>query len=204
MIKYIIFDLSEVIIRGIIGIETVLCRKLSIPENTVINCFCGQIFEELMIGNLAEDDYLETVIKRQGWNIHPAEIKEIIRQNFHTEVEGVIPIVRELSEKYKLYLLSDHSKEWVEYIKQVHPFLKIFDKVFFSFEFKMTKRNPAVFKKILEELSVSPEECLFIDDHQRNIDNARLAGIEGICFKNAIQLREELSAKLPEYSKNER
>ncbi|MCU7496674.1 MAG: HAD-IA family hydrolase [Ignavibacteria bacterium] len=195
MVKNLIFDLSEVIINGLLGVERELAVTLGLPEKEIINSFWGKEFEELLTGEIDEDFYIDNLIKSARWNISRAELKEAIRRNFHEEVEGVIPLINSLSQKYKLYLLSDHSKEWIEYIMTVHPFLNIFEKVSFSYEFRMMKKDPAVFPELLRRLDLKPEECLFIDDHQRNVDNARLAGIDGIRFLNAEQLKEDLLKK---------
>lgn len=195
MIKNIIFDLSEVIINGLLGVEKSLCLKLNLPEKEIMTCLCKSGFEELLLGNLEEELYLKDVVSSNGWDITIDELKKAIRDNFHTEIEGVIPVIQNLKKNYKLYLLSDHSLEWVEYIKTVHPFLKVFEKVLFSYELKMTKRNPAVFPELLRRLNLNAGECLFIDDHQRNVDNARLAGIDGIRFLNVNQLKDEFDKR---------
>ncbi|MCU7493360.1 MAG: HAD-IA family hydrolase [Ignavibacteria bacterium] len=195
MIKNLIFDLSEVIINGILGVEKALPESLGITQPQVADTFWGKEFERLLLGEIDEDSYVSYVINSTKWNIRPEELKKAIRLNFHTEIDGVIPLLQDLAKSYKLYLLSDHSKEWVEYIKTVHPFLEIFEKTAYSYELKMVKKNPAVFPELLRQLGLKAEECLFIDDHQRNVDNARLAGIDGIRFLNANQLREELGKK---------
>ncbi|MGE5496619.1 MAG: HAD-IA family hydrolase [Syntrophothermus sp.] len=195
MIKYIVFDLSEVIINGVIGIEKVLCSRLPLTEKQVIDCFSGKVFEELMLGNVDEDSYIKNILEKEKWGVTAPELKQIIRDNLKGEVEGVIPLVRKLSENYTLYLLSDNSREWVEHIKEVHPFLAVFKEVFFSYELKMTKKNPAVFTHLLQRLNLDPAEVLFVDDHKRNIDNAKLAGIDGIVFRNAEQLKSDLELR---------
>ncbi|HEX2866998.1 MAG TPA: HAD-IA family hydrolase [Ignavibacteriales bacterium] len=195
MIKNLIFDLSEVIISGILGVEKGLPESLGISQSHVADTFWGREFERLLIGEIDEDYYIHYVLKSTKWEITPEELKNAIRKNFHTEVDGVISLLQDLAKNYKLYLLSDHSKEWVEYIKTVHPFLSIFEKTAYSYELKMVKKNPAVFPELLKRLDLKPDECLFIDDHQRNVDNARLAGIEGIRFLNARQLKDDLRKK---------
>lgn len=195
MIKNLIFDLSEVIINGILGVEKALPESLGITQPQIADTFWGREFERLLLGEIDEDTYVNYVIKSTKWNISPEKLKNAIRQNFHTEVYGVIPLLQDLAKRYKLYLLSDHSREWVEYIKTVHPFLEIFEKTAYSYELKMIKKNPAVFPELLRRLGLKADECLFIDDHQRNVDNARLAGIDGIRFLNAGQLKEDLKKK---------
>lgn len=195
MIKYIIFDLSEVLIAGIIGIEEVLYLKVPTPKEEIVKSFSGDWLKEYLVGKIDENIYLTEIIKRESWQIEIEELKKIIRNNFHSSVEGVLPIIEKLSQKYKLILHSDHTKEWIEYIKSIHPFLNLFEHLFFSYELKMTKHNPESFRKVILSIKAEPDECLFIDDHLRNIKNAESVGIHGIQFINASQLKTELETR---------
>ena len=192
MIKYIIFDLSEVLIAGIIGIEEFLCSKVQTPKDKIVKSFSGEWLKEYLSGNIDEDLYLSEIIKRENWRVDAEEIKKIIRMNFHKKVDGVLPILERLSGEYKLVLHSDHSKEWIEYTKSIHPFLNLFEHIFFSYELKMTKHNPEAFRKVIHSIKAEPEECLLIDDHLKNIINAASIGIHGIQFIDSNQLSEEL------------
>jgi putative hydrolase of the HAD superfamily len=195
MIKYIIFDLSEVLIAGIIGIEEVLYSKVPTPKEEIVKSFSGDWLKEYLVGKIDENIYLTGIIKKESWQIEIEELKKIIRNNFHTSVEGMLPIVEILYQKYKLILHSDHTKEWIEYIKSIHPFLNLFEQLFFSYELKMTKHNPESFRKVILSINANPDECLFIDDHLRNINNAELAGMRGIQFIDANLLKTELETR---------
>jgi putative hydrolase of the HAD superfamily len=192
MIKYIIFDLSEVLISGVLGVEKVLAEKIPQSMEAISKSLYGNWFNEYMIGGISEDIYLTEIVKRQNWNIEIDDLKKYIRDNFHNEVEGMPGLLEKLSSKYKLILHSDHSKEWIDYIKSVHPFLNLFEHMLFSYELGMTKHFPSTFSKALERLNITAEECLLIDDHQRNIDAAAKVGIKGIRFENYNQLLNDL------------
>ena len=117
MITTIIFDLSEVLIAGLIGIEKELAPLVDLPEEKFLEGLWTDSFWQLMKGKISEDDYLSDVFERNNWNADKNIFKDIIRKNFHNEVEGMIKLIEELSEKYKLILLSDHAVEWIEYIE---------------------------------------------------------------------------------------
>ena len=55
-----------------------------------------------------------------------------------------------------------------------------------------TKKNPHTFLDVLEQMTYSASECLFIDDSAKNIEVAASVGISGIQFANAQQLHKEL------------
>jgi FMN phosphatase YigB (HAD superfamily) len=192
MFQCVIFDLSEVLISGLVGIEKELARELDRPEEGLLSCFAGELLEQLLLGRISEERYLAQIVAREGWPIGIEALKAIIRRNFHREVEGAIELLTELDGDYDLALLSDHAVEWIAYIRSIHPFLERFGHTFFSYELGGLKREPATFCRVLDMLQVAAEECLFIDDSPKNIGAAESAGIPSIRFRNAGQLEAEL------------
>lgn len=197
MIKNIIFDLSEVIISGYHGIETLMEERYQIKANEFNKRKEDtlDLFLKLMRGNGTEDEYLRELIKETNWNVNTEEVKEAIRDNLNIPVEGTMDIIKKLEGKYKLILLSDHVKEWVDYILENNKELSIFDKIFFSYKSGRLKQDSDTFKNILKELELNANETILIDDYQENIDSAKRQGIDGILFINAQQLEHDLSSK---------
>jgi FMN phosphatase YigB (HAD superfamily) len=192
MTNTLILDLSEVLIAGLVGIEKPLALQLHMPEDQVLSAFVGDLFDALLCGEISEDIYLQHIIHRQAWSISPDALKRVIRRNFHERVPGMESLLGRLAIDHELVLLSDHAAEWVAYIRSIHPFLRLFKAQFFSFELKQTKREPSTFHTVLEAIHREPQDCLFIDDSLTNVRVAEGAGIRGIRFVNAGQLRAEL------------
>jgi FMN phosphatase YigB (HAD superfamily) len=196
MIQCLLFDLSEVLIAGLVGVEKELSLALSLPKEEILPCFGGAVFEELLLGNISEDTYLRAVIAIEGWRIDAGRLKAAIRRNFHNQVEGMVPMLMHLALDYELALLSDHALEWISYIRSIHPFLGVFKRTFFSYDLKRLKHDPGAFQAVLEAMSIPPARCLFIDDNPKNVEVAASVGIPGICFLNAEQLAAELDGRL--------
>ncbi len=188
----IIFDLSEVLIFGLVGVEKNLATIVDLPENEILKCFAGNRLEEICRGEISEETFLQQILMQQGWDIPLEILKTNIRDNFQREVEGTQTILLHLAKKYEVILLSDHAQEWVTYIKSIHPFFGEFKRTFFSYELGKTKKNPKTFEEVLEKMSYQANECWLIDDSAVNIEIAASVGINGIQFKNAKQLREQL------------
>jgi FMN phosphatase YigB (HAD superfamily) len=195
MIRCIIFDLSEVLIAGLVGIERGLTQELSVPEDKILPCFAGSLRYKLFVGSISEDTYLKQIITRERWEIDIARLKTVIRDNFHNEVEGSLHVLMDLASRYELVLLSDHAREWVSFIESIYPFLKVFKHTFFSYNSKRTKKDPEAFFKALNAMSLSPQNCLFIDDSPKNVKVAEWVGIPSIHFVNAEQLATELKRR---------
>jgi HAD superfamily hydrolase (TIGR01509 family) len=195
MIQTILFDLSEVLIAGLFGIEKPLAQQLGISEHQVIGAFGGARLHDLCRGEISEDRYLEQIIAERDWKISLDAIKRIIRANFHRPVRDMDALVARLATRYELVLLSDHAAEWIAYIRSIHSVLDYFPRQFFSYELTQTKREPAMFQIVLDAIQRNPSQCLFIDDTEANVATARALGIDGIVFTSVEQLRKTLIAQ---------
>ncbi|HEX7004948.1 MAG TPA: HAD family phosphatase [Trueperaceae bacterium] len=193
--RAIIFDLSEVLIAGLIGIETSLAERFGMDPEAVLRAFGGTHLDELLHGRSSEEEYLQSVLGVHGWDAGAAELKELIRANFRRRVEGMDEIVEALAERFDLVLLSDHGTEWVNFIRSIHPFLGQFSHQFYSCELGCTKRSPEAFLAVLRELGGTPGDYLFIDDNPGNVEVARGVGLDGIRFTGAESLRDELDRR---------
>lgn len=199
MIKNIIFDLSEVIISGYHETEKIIERQYAIPEEEFKKqkLFKYEYFLDLMRGDLSEEEYLEELLQGTNWNLSLEQLKIAIRQNLNRPIPGTMEIVKQLKAKgkYQLILLSDHAREWMEYIEEKNKDLKIFDKKIFSYDIGAVKSDEQTFKTVLEQAGIVADETLLIDDYEKNVKNAEAVGIHGIVFENAEQLRKRLSSE---------
>jgi HAD superfamily hydrolase (TIGR01509 family) len=191
-IQSIIFDLSEVIIAGLFGIEVPLAQRLRVPSHTILPAFGGDLLVELCCARLTEDEYLKRIISQQGWSVSPEHLKPVIRHNFHQHVPGMQSVLKRLKPRYELVLLSDHALEWMAYIRRVHSFFDKFGASFFSYELGQTKSDPTTFALVLDGLGRRPQQCLFVDDSERNVATARSVGLPSIRFVDSAQLVQQL------------
>jgi HAD superfamily hydrolase (TIGR01509 family) len=192
MIKCIIFDLADTLVRGLTGIEEKLVRYIPLPKEQILTYLRGGWFIEFLLGNISEEDYLQELICRNQWNVDKSILKNIIRENFNHDIPGMADIVQQLSGRYLLVLLSNHGKEWAEYIEAVHGFLKMFKYRFYSYEMKCGKANPEIYLSLLKKTNLPPNNCLFIDDREKFLEIAKNEGIHTIKFENCERLKLSL------------
>ena len=91
-------------------------------------------------------------------------------------------------------ILSNMGDTVLASIQREFDWLPRFDVLIWSFQHKMAKPDPAIYRLTLEKLETRPEETLFIDDKQANIDAARDLGLVAIQFSTIEKLREDLIA----------
>jgi epoxide hydrolase-like predicted phosphatase len=193
MITTIIFDLSEVYLHGMYGIESIIAARAGMP---VIDDSLHTMPEaqQFFNGQITEDAFWTAMITHHDWPLTVTELKKLIRAHMK-EIDGTRAIIEKLkSAGYRLGLLSVNTREWVDHCESVFDFHKLFHSVMYSFEVGVCKPDPKAFELILEKLAVKPEECLFIDDSATNIAAADKLGIQTILFKTPEQLQTDLQA----------
>ena len=193
--RCVIFDLSEVFIAGLPGVEKSISKKLGIPEDGLLENFGGDPLFQVLEGRISEACYLGGILERTGWNLDLVSLKRMLRDNFHVRIAGSLDILREVARTHPVAMLSDHVREWVRYIESIHSFLDLFDERFYSCDLGKTKYDPTVFRDVLNLLDYDPHECLFIDDRIQNVRNAESVGLQSIQFRDAAQLRGDLESR---------
>ena len=89
-------------------------------------------------------------------------------------------------------ILSNMGDSVLANIEREFDWLARFDVLVWSFQHKMAKPEPAIYKIVLDGLDTKPEETLFIDDKLANIDAARALGFVAIQFSTIENLRDDL------------
>jgi HAD superfamily hydrolase (TIGR01509 family) len=187
----LIFDLADTLVGGLNLMTGPASQRLGVPEESIIPALVGDSLTALLEGKSTEKEYWEAILSQNDWRASSLELGDLVREAFGQEVPGMPELVARLTD-YTLVLLSDHAREWMQFIDQQHDFLKIFDFRFISFEMKQTKRAVETFHHVASELKTSPGNCLFVDDLQGNIDRASAAGYDALRFTTTEALRLEL------------
>ncbi len=199
VIEHIIFDLSEVLLTGVKDTGLALREKhqleISGPKMDWAqekHPLLTPLVKEFFHGTVSEDEYVRDVVERYPQIGDSAWLKEHIRENF-LEVEGTRDVVIQLRNLgYKLAILSNHAKEWIDHCEEKFNFQELFDTRVYSYDIGASKPDPRTYKAVLTQLKTTPEKCLFIDDSDINIAAAQALGFSTILFTTAASLREEL------------
>ena len=105
-----------------------------------------------------------------------------------------IEIVKQLSDSRK-YIMATLNNEILELnVFRIEKFgLRAIFPVFFSSCFLgIRKPDEAIYRTALQVTQRKPEECLFIDDREVNLECPRELGIATILFRDPEQLKSEL------------
>lgn len=86
----------------------------------------------------------------------------------------------------KLGMLSNGVPEIVERIRSDHDLAAGFDAVVISYEERLAKPEPEIYRVALDRLGVAPFDALFVDDRAENIDAARELGLRTLLFTGDV------------------
>ncbi len=71
-----------------------------------------------------------------------------------------------------------------------------FENIFISGELDLDKTDPETYQKIAKKLDTTPENIIFVDDSEWNVEAAREAGCKGIVYENNKQLFQKLNKQI--------
>ena len=111
-----------------------------------------------------------------------------------------IELLLQLKKKFRLLLLSNTNPLHIEisardeFARFGQTMQSLFDKCYFSYEMKMVKPDAEIFEALLADAGLTAEECLFLDDGEKNILQAEKMGIQTY----HVDVSEDLSFLLNE------
>ena len=114
------------------------------------------------------------------------------------EIPATKALIAELKAAgYKLYVLSNMSLEFIEFLRKTDVY-KYFDGEVVSCEEHVVKPDAEIYKRLVDMYSLNEGETMFIDDRKENVEAARNQGWEGFNFnpRNPEESCAELRAML--------
>lgn len=157
---------------------------------------------EFESGQIDEDEFYEKALSHS----FPGTTRETVKYCFLSLLDGcnqeIIDLIKELhSMGVELYILSNNnpvSERFLEEIlaKEGIIIWETFKKGFFSFQMKMIKPEPYIYREMISEIGREPEDILFVDDSTANIAAARELGITTVLYEPESGVRSKVLEKL--------
>ena len=187
MIKTIIFDIGGVLI----GYDwtAYLMKEFNGDEELVErikeNVFGEHKWDEVDRGVLSDEELLASFTK------NAPDIAREITHFWETcgdalwQYDFTKNWIKELKSRgYQLLYLSNWSYHLRRLAAKQMDFLPLLDGGVFSCEEKLIKPDHAIYERIVEKYNLKPEECVFIDDSERNVIGARECGLYAVHAKD--------------------
>ena len=189
MIKNIIFDFGGVIY----DIDHQLSKKAfeSLGLKNFEELYGHQVqsglFEKMEKGEISEQDFRDSLALYLPKSTSNSQIDKAWNALLIGFDRAKIELLKSLSDHYRLFLLSNtnsiHCKQFMMELNLNMDFRSLFDDVWFSHEKQMRKPEKEFYLGLMNKHKLNPNETLFIDDLDTNIEAAKNLGIQTYYLK---------------------
>ena len=159
--------------------------------------FDSEISWQAQNGHASSQQMWQEIARRFGLNGKQMEDFETRFWEGDRLDSDLVELISNLRPKFCTGLLSNAWPDAPASLERRYgPFLSIFDTTVFSSQVGLTKPDREIYLLLLSRMDLQPQEAVFIDDVQENIDGARAVGMQGIRFKNREQIVADLNSML--------
>lgn len=186
-IKAIIFDCFGVLVKS----GHSLLRQ-DFPE---LNELVDDLQHKSDFGILSRQDFNQILAVKTGLSAEQVDDRYWGTNKFNFSAIEMADHLKK-SGKFKIGLLSNISRDWMDEVLSYFNTRHIFDEILLSGDINIVKPDPQIFQMMAKKLGLQPEECVMVDDLASNINGARIAGMHGVVFYSTEQAVEDLEKLL--------
>ncbi|MCS7480860.1 HAD-IA family hydrolase [Umezawaea endophytica] len=187
---WIVFDYGEVISTRTAALPT-LASMLGAPEERFDDVYWAA--RDAYDRGQSDLDYWRAVGDVLGTSVSPelaASLTDVDTEGWLQPDPESLALLEELAD-LPLALLSNAPSSFGRVVEE-QPWAKNFRHLVFSGDLGVAKPDPAIWEALARRLGTTPEDCVFFDDRQSNIDGALEAGMGGVLWLGAVPAREQL------------
>ena len=197
-IKNILFDLGGVILD--IDVQATLKRfydlefppeLLQYPHNMTTD-----LFFRFETGRIGVPEFRDEIRKISGMDISDSDLDEAWNAMIVRIPEERTILIKKLSERYKLYMLSNTSPLHVEVFEEMYrnasgmKLQDVFKRIYYSHEIGYHKPDREAWEFVIDDAAIIPEETLFLDDSIHNIKASQELGFRAIHIHEKTSLTD--------------
>lgn len=204
MIKNLVFDFGGVVVDIYWEDAVKEFARLGLPDasQTIDRYKQKGIFLDLEEGRIDAETFIDKLSMMAGHSLTYDEVEGAWRAFFRHVSEKRMAMLERLHGKYRMYVLSN-TNPFVMGWARSHRFTAdgksldyYFDKLFLSYKLGMSKPSPAIFKTMIDEARLVPQETLFVDDGESNIKTADSLGFKTLYVREGTDWTETIEGVL--------
>lgn len=147
----------------------------------------------LIEGRTTLEEVHNKLVAELSFSASLESFQELWLEPYSSPMADFAQLLEELSNQFRLVLLSNVDRYYFEAIRPLHPELRHFAVQLVSYEMGFSKPSAQAFRAALHAAEAPAHECFFVDDKQENINAARLLGIHGHVFTSTKACRDALA-----------
>ena len=180
-IELYLFDLGGVLIE-------LSGSPLPSAEMSVSNWLVSTTAKEFESGQVSRYQFAESFKRKHGIAQSVEDIIDHFRKWPKGFYSGATDFIKALSAQYRVAALSNTNE--IHWPRLTHEFgaNELFEKIIASHAVGMAKPDVAIYRHALRELNVAPENTVFIDDNEINVQAAKEVGINAYHAKGLAEV----------------
>jgi HAD superfamily hydrolase (TIGR01509 family) len=176
--EVVVFDLGKVLVDydyAITAKKIAPCCKLSVQElRSVLDE--SPLFAKFECGLIGNEEFFSEICARTGYcglrqefDLHFADI--------FTEIKPMIRAHAQLrARKIPTYILSNTNDISTAHIRRTYPFFANFDGYVLSYQHKVMKPDPQIYRILEKQCGRTGAQILYLDDRIENAEGAKACG----------------------------
>lgn len=200
-IKNILFDFGGVVMR--LNQPEALRRFLSLGWTDAPNQLDAYtqrgIFGQLESGEIDAEEFRKELSTQVGRELSYAECEWAVLGYAAEVPQRNLDFLDRLREEgYKVILISNTNSIMMGWAMSERftpcgrPLSSYFNALYMSYKEKCMKPSKEIFQHIIDGEQIRPEESIFVDDGQRNVEVAKEMGFHTLCPENGADWRNDL------------
>jgi HAD superfamily hydrolase (TIGR01509 family) len=189
--ELLLFDLGGVLVEytGLKDVRRLLNGNVGDDEFARLVAATAPCWGNFECGRMTPDEFLDEFVS--VWPL--AVTRERFESEFQTWTRGLLPgaeeTLAELRPRYRLAALSNSNALHWRRITGDHGLPALMERVFGSHEIGWRKPAREAYEHVLAELNVRPQQTVFFDDLQENVQAARDQGMQAYRVAGVEELR---------------
>lgn len=153
------------------------------------------VFMTYETGRISIDEYLRRIVFYEERDFTPDEFKQFIYEQSQPYPD-MIDLCRQLKSRYdlKVVALSNEGREITDYRIRKFDLPSLIDFFVFSCYVRTRKPDPAMYSFAMDQVQLSKDEVIYIDDTPVLCEVGRELGIPTVCHVDAAKTRPELES----------
>ena len=201
MIKAILFDFDGVLTTDATGSQSI-CNYICMKTGLDVEVFKKEYYKynnDLLDGKINHENIWETFCKGINMSI---DINTLYESFVNTPIDNkMMALIDELKQQnYIIGMVTDNKKDRIDNIVKYYEWNKIFDVITISAEIGSGKDYKEIFVKTIENINANADECVFIDNQEKNLIIPKSMGMNVIYFDHEKRNYEELILELKNLS----
>ena len=172
--------------------EVLLAQSTTSMEKVDVVMHCSDEMLRFKKGHITESQFWDFVRKNLQISMTNEQMFRALRDAY-TVNEDVLDIVREVRKNgFQTCVCSNNFETRIRELNEKFDFLKEFDVTVFSYEVGVMKPDKGIFRKLVDECGVVPEEIVYSDDSPEKLGGAKEIGIQTFVFEGVEEFVERL------------